>query len=99
MSSAWHHQQRTLPSSLATRPAASRVTGQPRVGTGERCAYLPRMATHLSIQRYTDGAAPPPLWAPPDPALAAAGVEGEYVVARVRLLAMSLLLIAPTWNI
>jgi diguanylate cyclase (GGDEF)-like protein len=57
------------------------------------------MATHLSIQRYTDGAAPPPLWAPPDPALAAAGVEGEYVVARVRLLAMSLLLIAPTWNI
>jgi len=50
-------------------------------------------------QRYTDGAAPPPLWAPPDPALAAAGVEGEYVVARVRLLAMALLLLSPTWNL
>jgi diguanylate cyclase (GGDEF)-like protein len=35
----------------------------------------------------------------PDPALAAAGIEGEMVVARVRLLAMALLLIAPTWNI
>jgi len=40
-----------------------------------------------------------PLWAPPDPALAAAGIEGEHVVARVRVLAMGLLLIAPTWNI
>ena len=48
---------------------------------------------------YTDGAAAPPLWARPDPALAAAGVEGELVVARVRVLAMGLLLIAPTWNI
>lgn len=48
---------------------------------------------------YTLGAAAPPLWARPDPALAAAGVEGEFVVARVRLFAMALLLIAPTWNI
>lgn len=48
---------------------------------------------------YTDGAAAPPVWARPDPALAAAGIEGEYVVARVRLFAMALLLIAPTWNI
>jgi two-component system cell cycle response regulator len=48
---------------------------------------------------YTDGAAAPPVWARPDPALAAAGIEGEFVVARVRLLAMGLLLIAPTWNI
>jgi diguanylate cyclase (GGDEF)-like protein len=49
--------------------------------------------------RYTAGAAAPPIWARPDPALAAAGIEGEYVVARVRLLAMALLMIAPTWNI
>jgi diguanylate cyclase (GGDEF)-like protein len=48
---------------------------------------------------YTDGAAPPPVWAPPDPALAAAGVEGELVVARVRVVAMGLLMLAPTWNI
>jgi diguanylate cyclase (GGDEF)-like protein len=48
---------------------------------------------------YTTGATTPPLWARPDPALAAAGVEGELVVARVRLLAMGFLLIAPTWNI
>lgn len=48
---------------------------------------------------YTDGAAPPPVWAPPDPALAAAGVEGELVVARVRVVAMALLMLAPTWNI
>lgn len=38
-------------------------------------------------------------WSRPDPALAAAGIEGETVVARVRLFAMCLLLIAPTWNI
>jgi two-component system, cell cycle response regulator len=50
-------------------------------------------------QHYSDGAAAPPIWARPDPALATAGIEGEFVVARVRLLAMALLLIAPTWNI
>lgn len=48
---------------------------------------------------YTDGAAPPSVWAPPDPALAAAGVEGELVVARVRVVAMGLLMMAPTWSI
>ena len=48
---------------------------------------------------YTEGAAAPSVWVRPDPALAAAGIEGEMVVARVRLLAMALLLIAPTWNI
>jgi diguanylate cyclase (GGDEF)-like protein len=48
---------------------------------------------------YTEGAAAPPVWVRPDPALAAAGIEGESVVARVRVLAMALLLIAPTWSI
>ena len=48
---------------------------------------------------YTAGAAAPPIWARPDPALAVAGIEGELVVARVRVFAMLLLLIAPTWNI
>ncbi len=48
---------------------------------------------------YSDGAAEPPIWSPPDPALAAAGIEGEFVVARVRLLAIALLLIAPTFNL
>ncbi len=48
---------------------------------------------------YTDDAAAPPLWVRPDPALAAAGIEGELVVARVRVVAMALLMIAPTWNI
>ena len=48
---------------------------------------------------YTAGAAPPPVWSQPDPALAAAGAEGELVVARVRAFAMALLMIAPTWNI
>jgi diguanylate cyclase (GGDEF)-like protein len=57
------------------------------------------MTTDIGADRYTDGAAAPPVWARPDPALAAAGIEGEYVVARVRLVAMALLLIAPTWNI
>src|SRR5215211_5031683 len=57
------------------------------------------MTTTAGSNRYTDGAAAPPVWARPDPALAAAGIEGEYVVARVRLVAMALLLIAPTWNI
>ncbi|MEO8030686.1 MAG: GGDEF domain-containing protein [Gemmatimonadota bacterium] len=45
------------------------------------------------------GAEAPPIWHKPDPALAAAGIEGEYVVARVRVLAMAFLMIAPTWNV
>jgi diguanylate cyclase (GGDEF)-like protein len=57
------------------------------------------MGTIATSDSYTDGAAAPPIWARPDPALAAAGVEGEYVVARVRLFAMALLLISPIWNI
>jgi two-component system, cell cycle response regulator len=57
------------------------------------------MPTIATPTPYTAGATTPPLWARPDPALAAAGVEGELVVARVRLLAMGFLLIAPTWNI
>jgi len=40
-----------------------------------------------------------PLWHHPDPALAAAGIEGEWLVARVRLFAMALLLITPTWKV
>jgi hypothetical protein len=39
------------------------------------------------------------LWQRPDPALAAAGVEGEWLVARVRLVAMALLLITPTYKL
>jgi diguanylate cyclase (GGDEF)-like protein len=48
---------------------------------------------------YIEGAAAPRVWAKPDPALAAAGIEGELVVARVRVVAVALLLIAPTWNV
>ncbi|MBK8006532.1 MAG: GGDEF domain-containing protein [Gemmatimonadetes bacterium] len=48
---------------------------------------------------YTAGADAPPIWSRPDPALAAAGIEGELVVARVRVVAMALLMLAPTWNI
>lgn len=40
-----------------------------------------------------------PFWQRPDPALAAAGIEGEWLVARVRLVAMTLLLITPTWKV
>jgi two-component system, cell cycle response regulator len=57
------------------------------------------MPTIATSNRYTDDAGAPPLWSRPDPALATAGVEGELVVARVRVLAMALLMIAPTWNI
>lgn len=35
----------------------------------------------------------------PDPALATAGVEGEWLVARVRLIILTLLLITPTWKL
>ncbi len=35
----------------------------------------------------------------PDPALAAAGLEGEMLVARVRLVVMTLLLVTPTWKL
>lgn len=47
----------------------------------------------------TKGAPQTPVWSAPDPALAAAGIEGEYVVARVRLAAMGLLLISPTYSL
>jgi len=57
------------------------------------------MHATVASNRYTDGAATPPVWVRPDPALAAAGIEGEFVVARVRLLAMALLMLAPTWNL
>jgi len=56
-------------------------------------ALLPTQSFH------EDAAQPPPVWERPDPALAAAGIEGEMVVAKVRMLAMALLLMAPTWNI
>ena len=39
------------------------------------------------------------IWQRPDPALAAAGVEGEWLVARVRLVAVTLLLITPTYKL
>ena len=38
-------------------------------------------------------------WHRPDPALSAAGLEGEWLVARVRLISIALLLITPTWKI
>ena len=38
-------------------------------------------------------------WQRPDLPLAAAGFEGEWLVARVRLVAMVLLLITPTWKL
>src|SRR5688572_13113791 len=38
-------------------------------------------------------------WQRPDPALAIAGMEGEWLVARVRLVVMSLLLITPTYKL
>lgn len=57
------------------------------------------MTAIAASDNYAEGATAPPVWARPDPALAAAGIEGEFVVARVRLLAMALLLMAPTWNI
>jgi len=56
-------------------------------------------APAASRDAYTAGAGAPPIWARPDPALAAAGIEGELVVARVRVVAMALLMLAPTWNI
>ena len=57
------------------------------------------MTTSPSADSYTEGVAAPPIWGRPDPALATAGIEGEVVVARVRVVAMALLMIAPTWNI
>jgi two-component system, cell cycle response regulator len=41
----------------------------------------------------------PSFWQRPDPALAAAGIEGEWLVARVRVAAVALLLVTPTWKI
>lgn len=48
---------------------------------------------------FTAGVAAPPVWGKPDHTLLAAGVEGELVVARVRVLVIALLLIAPLWNV
>jgi diguanylate cyclase (GGDEF)-like protein len=57
------------------------------------------MPPHASADAGSRDSYAPPLWAQPDPALAAAGVEGEFVVARVRVVAMGLLLLAPTWSL
>jgi diguanylate cyclase (GGDEF)-like protein len=57
------------------------------------------MTAPFTADSLTEGVATPPVWARPDPALATAGIEGELVVARVRVVAMGLLMIAPTWNI
>ncbi len=57
------------------------------------------MTTLGSLNRVTEDGASSSLWAKPDAALAAAGVEGEFVVAGVRLVAMALLMVAPTWNV
>ena len=57
------------------------------------------MTTIAGSQSYSDGAATPPVWMAPDPALAAAGIEGEVIVSQVRLLAMGLLMISPTVKI
>ncbi len=57
------------------------------------------MSLGAPLNRGTDAGAVRSLWASPDPALAAAGAEGEFVVARVRMVAMALLMIAPTWNV
>ena len=46
--------------------------------------------------RATFGADGASFWSRPDPALAAAGIEGESLVARVRIAAIALLLITPT---
>lgn len=51
------------------------------------------------VAPITKDVSAPPIWSRPDPALADAGVEGESVVAWVRVLAMGLLLIAPSWNL
>lgn len=61
-------------------------------------APKPRAARRWS-QSVNRAAPAAPVWSAPDPALAAAGVEGEYVVARVRLVAMALLLISPTYSL
>ena len=57
----------------------------------------------MSIPGTPDGitgdAYTPAVWSRPDPALAAAGMEGEFVVARVRVVAMSMILLAPTWSL
>jgi diguanylate cyclase (GGDEF)-like protein len=76
------------------------TTRQRFPGAGRRLAiHEPQRETVL--QKYHNGRsfrvdAP---WQRPDPALAAAGVEGEWLVARVRLVAMALLLITPTYKL
>ncbi len=57
------------------------------------------MNTFAPLNAITEDGAVPSLWSRPDPALAAAGSEGEFVVAKVRVVAMALLLLAPTWNV
>ncbi len=56
-------------------------------------------APRRQSRALTSGAPSQPIWSAPDSALAAAGIEGEYVVAKVRLVAMALLMIAPTYNL
>lgn len=57
------------------------------------------MNTIGTPESITGDAYTPAVWSRPDPALAAAGMEGEFVVARVRVLAMAMILLAPTWSL
>ena len=57
------------------------------------------MRKRVVTPSFTAGVTAPPIWTRPDDALADAGVEGESVVARVRVVVMVLLMIAPTWNL
>lgn len=66
---------------------------------GDAPAEAPVRAPRRWSDSFSKGAPKAPIWSAPDPALAAAGIEGEYVVARVRLVAMLLLLISPTYSL
>lgn len=56
-------------------------------------------APRRQSKALTTGAPRQAIWSAPDAALAAAGIEGEFVLAKVRLVAMALIMLAPTYNL
>jgi hypothetical protein len=65
-----------------------------QIASGGMLGHSRRQTNNIELRPRVDE-----FWQRPDPALAAAGVEGEWLVARVRLFAVTLLLITPTYKL
>jgi diguanylate cyclase (GGDEF)-like protein len=77
----------------------SQINWEQRFARSDVISVNVRLRHHQPVQMRLQFPSVDAFWQRPDLPLAAAGVEGEWLVARVRLMAMALLLITPTWKL